>query len=985
MVVGVLAAVGVGPVLPRSARALDPDKSLSECTVEVLGIRDGLTGSSIRSLAQTADGYLWIAAEGGLRRYDGAAVARLDSPDALVGVVPGPGGLPLAVSRIGEPACVQAGAFVPCGSRPPGGEPVRAMDRLPRDGDLWLAGDGGSLLRLRGRQLQQVVPPSDHFGTIYAIFADARGRLWVGSNRGLFVGPADATRGQQFQLHADFEGPLPGPVRAIFEGRGGVVWVLSDERLHRVTAGGTETFLQPEGLALGWRSQGIEDRDGNVWFGTRSGLIRFRNGSFDLFTRRDGLPDDDVSAVLEDREGSLWVGTRSGALAQFTDRTVVLRAGPPGLRDLPIESLCEDHQGALWFGTWTGLSRWMDGREQRYDRAAGLPSDQVNSVLPGDGDEVWVGTRGGLARWRGGKIETPVPLREPVMSLGRGRSGILYIGTETSLWTWRQGHLQRVPTAPGVSPGQIRGIQEDDQGIVWATTHAGLHRIEGGQLVQAPALPGDAGRADRALYRDDDGTLWFGAGGTLVRRRAGRWQLFSTADGMPGDPIYQALADGQGYLWLTTSRALLRIEARRLEEIAAGRPGRVAAVSFDTSEDRRELAARRSRTPGAWRARDGRIWFATLRGAASLDPRRVPVNRLPPPVLIEKAVVDGRPVWSQARPPGASTFPPGPGNLEFHFAGVTLVEPQKAVHSYRLLGFDRDWIEAGARRVAYYTNIPAGRYRFEVRASNADGVWNEAGAALELRLLPHVYRTTGFYMLMAVIVGAAALAAYRLRLGRLRGQFLAVIAERNRMARELHDSLLQGMAAAALEIGNVRDRIGPGPAASRLEAVENALSASLAETRRLVWNLRDGAGPSEDLGQALWRLAARLSEGRPISCTVDTQGRAWPLPQAAQTGLFRIAQEALTNAIKHARPGRVDLQLSYEPETVVLSVIDDGCGFDETRAADGRTGHFGLLGMRERARALGAQLVVTSRPGRGTAVILRLRTNAKGGIDAGDG
>jgi signal transduction histidine kinase len=234
-------------------------------------------------------------------------------------------------------------------------------------------------------------------------------------------------------------------------------------------------------------------------------------------------------------------------------------------------------------------------------------------------------------------------------------------------------------------------------------------------------------------------------------------------------------------------------------------------------------------------------------------------------------------------------------------------------------------------------------------------------------------------------VVALGLALYRVRLGRLRGQFLAVFAERNRMARELHDSLLQGMAAAALQISNVRDQIGPGPAASRLEAVENALSASLAETRRLVWNLRDGAGPSEDLGQALWRLAARLSEGRPVTCAVDAQGRARPLPQAAQNGLFRIAQEALTNAIKHADPRRVDLQLAYEPDTVVLSVIDDGCGFEEARAADGRTGHFGLLGMRERARALGGELVITSRPGRGTAVILRLRTNGKGGIDARDG
>ena len=792
------------------------------------------------------------------------------------------------------------------------------------------------------------------------------------------MAPVSATRVQDFRLHADPDGPVTTPVRGIFPGRAGAVWVLGDDRLLRIQGARTESFPQPEGLSLGARSDGTEDRDGNVWFGTRSGLIRFRQGSFDLFTRRDGLPDDDVSAVLEDREGSLWVGTRSGALAQFTGRTVELRHGPPSLREVPIESLCQDRQGAFWFGTFLGLLRWKDGREQSFDRALGLPGDHVTAVLPGEGDEIWIGTRSGLARWRGGRIETPIPFREPVMSLARAPAGAVFIGTETGLWRLRDGRLEPVPAAQPGGPGQIRGMQEDDQGTVWVTSQSGLHKIEGGRLVRAQAELGEMGLAERGLYRDDDGTLWFGAGSTLVRRRNGRWSFFSSADGLSGDAIYQPLADQQGYLWLATSRALLRVSKAQLAEIAAGKRLRLTVVSFDTSEDRRELAARRSRSPGVWRARDGRLWFATLRGPASIDPTRVPVNLLAPPVLIEQAVVDGRAV----RPPGPTTYRPGPGNLEFHFGGVTLVEPQKAVHSYRLRGFDPDWIEAGARRVAYYTNIPPGRYRFEVRASNADGVWNPIGAAMELRLLPHFYRTNGFYLVVMMSVVAVALVLYRLRLSRLRGQFLAVFAERNRMARELHDSLLQGMAAAALEIGNVRDQIGPGPAAARLEVVENVLSASLVETRRLVWNLRDGAGPSEDLGQALWRLAQRLSEGRQVVCTVDAQGRARPLPQRVQGDLFRIAQEALTNAINHAGAAHIDLRLIYEPEAVALSVIDDGRGFDVERAGEDHPGHFGLLGMRERARALRGELVVTSREGRGTVVMLRLATNGKGEADA---
>ena len=512
-----------------------------------MGIRDGLTGASIRSIAQTPDGYLWIGADGGVRRYDGTRVARIEMipPDTLVGVVAQANGIPLMIPRRGELSCIQAGQLLPCPGGP-SGLPIRsvrfsAVDRKARNGALWIGSTGGGLFRVQdGRATRSHQYGDDRFGLINAIHADAHGRLWVGGSRGLFVAPAASSdKSEAFVFHEDRDGAINTPIRSVFEGRKGNLWVVTDDRLFRIRGAETESYRQPDGLDNAFRSEGIEDRDGNVWIGTQSGLLRFREGHFTLFTRRDGLPDDDVSALFEDREGGLWVGTRSGALAQFTDRTVVLRVGPPSLREQSVESVCEDETGSLWFGTWRGLTRWKDGREQTFTRADGLTDDHVFAVLPGQGDEVWVGTDGGLQRWRHGRFETPVTLNRPVRSLSRDRSNALWIGTNSDLWRLRDNKLELIAARDGVDPGQIRGVQEDDLGIVWVTSYNGLHRVDRGRLVPAQSQLGEAGLAERALYRDPDGTLWFGAGSTLVRRRGGRWHLFGAADGLPGDPVFQ--------------------------------------------------------------------------------------------------------------------------------------------------------------------------------------------------------------------------------------------------------------------------------------------------------------------------------------------------------------------------------------------------------------------------------------------------------------
>jgi signal transduction histidine kinase len=304
---------------------------------------------------------------------------------------------------------------------------------------------------------------------------------------------------------------------------------------------------------------------------------------------------------------------------------------------------------------------------------------------------------------------------------------------------------------------------------------------------------------------------------------------------------------------------------------------------------------------------------------------------------------------------------------------VTLLEPYKAVHRYQLEGFDRGWTTAGARRVAYYTNIPPGHYRFRVQGSNADGIWNLTGDTVAFELRPHLYRTRWFYAAcVLLLVGCAAL-LYHGRLARLRRDYLAAFAERSRLARELHDTLLQGMSAVAMQLGSVRRRLGPsaGPVVRDLEVIENVVTTSLAETRRLVWNLREQSGDANDLAATIGRLAERMSEGRPTQCRVTVEGEPARLSNDIQDALFRIAQEALVNAFKHADARHIDVGLRYQADSVQLSVSDDGKGFDPAEAQGPTSGHFGLLGMRERAAPIG-RLDITSKPGQGTTVTITI-------------
>jgi signal transduction histidine kinase/streptogramin lyase len=955
----------------RPAAALDPAKSLSQCTVDVWQVRDGLPGAMVRSIAQTPDGYLWINTFGGVARYDGARLTRLEGPRAaelslhdVQEMRLTEGGTLFLAPAYSDPLCMRNEALGPCLGVPTGLLPAdRVLAASVRGGEIWMASKQRLTRFEDGKRTAQLTLAELGWPRIQVLHQDRQGRLWVGTPGGLF-----ARSGERF----DAVPAVTGSVLAISETPGGRLWVATSSSVASIDG---ERFLRlgrEDGLPAARPTKVLEDRDGNVWIGTEAGLVRYRDRRFVTFGTQDGLPDAHVTAVFEDREGSLWVGTHAGGLAQFTDRTLVTQAGPPLARGQDVDTLCEDEQGALWVGTReSGALRWQDGRSEAFTTREGLPSNTVRSVLPGAPGEVWIGTNRGLARWREGRIERPVPWDSNVSSLYRDRAGTLWIGADSgAVARWREDRLEEVGAPEAGRWGQVRGIQEDDQGRLLVLAVGGLARHEGGRLVRLTPSRGPATVWGRSLSRDSEGTLWIGTiGNGLTRIEKGAFRTFSSAQGIVPDQLYQVVVDDEGFVWAGTMRGIIRVSKASLVEVEHGRRQRADLVSFERSDQRRNVAAVRVHQPGAWKARDGRLLFATEQGVVTIDPRRLRSNPVAPSVLVQEATVDGHRLRRAER----NQLPPGPGNLEFQYAAITLLEPEKAVHRYLLEGFDERWVDAGTRRVAYYTNIPAGHYRFRVQASNADGLWNEAGDAIEFHLAPHFYRTGWFYGLGGVGVLSLGRWFHRSRVRRVRAETLAAAAERTRVARELHDTLLQEMSGVAMMLNAVRTTLPAAAAgvAEKLGTIESTVTASLAETRRVVWDLRERPEKEEagaDLGAALTRLAARATSGQAVECKVSVEGAAAPLPVETGEELLRMAQEGLANALRHAGAGYINLRLCYEKGVVRLLVTDDGRGFDPDSVVAARAGHFGLVGLRERAARLGATLTLDSQPGRGTTV-----------------
>ena len=752
-----------------ASAGLDSQKPFSQFVHQSWQSAQGLPQNSVLAIAQTRDGYLWLGTEEGVARFDGARFATFEkdhtglqhNTQALLAT--SDGGLWLGTLGSGL-AHIKDGKVERFTTKD--GLSNNSVRALYEDGSgaLWIGTDGGGLVRYKDRRFQ-VFTKADGLADnqVFAIAGDKSGRLWIGTHSGLSTFSAGrlTTVAQGTEFAGDY-------VRSLFVDKHGTVWAGTNNGLSRFDAQGLKRFTTKDGLSSNTIFALYEDGAGTLWIGTANGLNRFAHGHFDAFREKNGLVGKEVWAILQDREGNLWVGTAGGGLNCLKTGSFTTYSKQDGLSSDLILPVFQDSAGAIWLGSDQGLMRWKDGRLSTYTVSQGLPDNLVFSIAEDRTGGIWIGTRGGLALLKGGKLRSMRSLgdvaRDYVMCAYTDHNGNVWFGTRRGLGRFDGHSLVTYTTRDGMSNNYVLSIFEDSEGSLWiGTSGGGLNRFKDGRFSTYTTRQGLASDVVWSITGDPDGTLWLGtSGGGLSRFRNGHFTNYSTSSGLDEDSILSVVDDKLGHLWMSSGKGIFRVSRQQLEDFADGKIAAITPTVYGTDDGLRSRECDGGFQPAAWRSSDGRLRFPTTKGIAVVDPARiVPSNAAKP--VIERVLVDNKDV--DLRKPIVA--PPGKGQLEFQFTSPTFRSPERLEFRYMLEGFDKDWIQAGGRRIAYYTNIPHGEYRFRVQAG-MDGVWTADGPEVALTLKPHYYETTAFFLLILLGGITSCAGVYRMRVRHLK-------------------------------------------------------------------------------------------------------------------------------------------------------------------------------------------------------------------------
>jgi ligand-binding sensor domain-containing protein/signal transduction histidine kinase len=943
-----------------SAWALDPGRALTQYVHRIWQPQEGLPENSIYSIWQTRDGYLWLGTQSGAARFDGVsftpATKLFPELPANVWIREGfedtQGAVWMATNDSGIYR-LQNGA-VRHFSTKEGLSSETVLCVVPAaNGDILVCTDSG-LGRIRSGQIRMY---EGRIGLVQDACEAADGRIWISRN----VGPPMFWDGTAFVEYVLRSVPLRSGSRSILCSQDGV-WIGTTNGLVHVRGDSQRLYTVKDGLLDNDVLSLMQGRDGAVYIGTRNGFSRYRKGEFDHFHASDGLSQSTVYSLFEDREGSLWVGTKLG-LNQFLDGRAIFYTTSEGLPSNNTGPVLEDREGRLWIGTLdAGLARFEGRGFRTLTSKDGLASNSVRALLEDYDGSLWVGTSRGLNRIANGAI-TAVSA-DDVRTLYRDRSGKLWIGTAAGVSKLEDGRVVAVGGAPRVP---VQGIVEDDQRRMMLASEQGVYRLEDGEFKEVKQRVGLMWPA-ASIYRDRDGLVWVGTYRTGIRLidKSGKITSFFARDGLYDSGVYGFLLDDQDRLWMSCSKGVFWVRKADLLRFAAGEVKTIESTPYSRRDSSRVVEGTPGVQPAAVKTRQGQIWLSTTRGVIVLDENHLQLNTPPPPVVIEDPVVNGRSV----RPDLISQLPPGNNNLRFNYAGLSFVAPTRMRFKYMLEGYDSQWTDAGTRREAFYTNLPPGRFRFRVQTCNAEGVCNEKSPPVEFSLAPHLYQRLWFPPLVLALIVGTAWAAYRLRIRRLRERYDLIVSERSRIARELHDTLIQGFSGVTMALQAVTARVRSSEERAELQEIVDDAARCLRETRRSVAGLRGVQGMQSGLPGALAEAAREITDTKDVRLKLKLDQASRALPPEVEYNLLRIATEAVNNSVKHSGAGNIEVTLQFAKAAVLLTVADDGSGLERT-AANG-AGHYGLIGMKERAAQIGAQFDLQSSPGRGTKVSLVL-------------
>jgi signal transduction histidine kinase/ligand-binding sensor domain-containing protein len=950
--------------------ALNPDYRISQYAHSSWSSDAGL--QAVRRIKQTPDGYLWLATRGGLVRFDGVRFSTFTA-----------------------------------GSEE-GLESSTAQDLLiDPDGSMWIATLGGGVAHYQAGKFRTYTVrdglPSDDIGCLYR---DSRGILWVGT-RGAGIAR---------MVHGRFE-KLPlaipaSPITAFLDGTDHSLWIATfGYGVFRLQNGTLRSFTVKDGLpdnridtlyrdhagriwTAGWKGisfwNGIrfaahpavnaavsyaisctEDRDGNLWIGSSSGLFRAHAEEVSRIDRSTGLSGDFTSDIFEDREGNLWVGTRGG-LDRFRDTQVRIFTQEDGsIRDPgPIVG-----NGR---GVWTASNRQIGNIAADTIGAwpISLPPGSTTFTLSAEPEGgLLIGFDKGITQWKGARASIVSELSGlDVRSLLRARDGSIWIGTANrGLLRWRPSAGSRTISETGVTDKFITTLAEDRTGALWAGSDqgGGLYRLLRGNIQHFGRDEGLRSPDVYTVFVDGKGELWIGSTGGLSWFQDGHIRTVNSQQGLPADQVFAIQEDSYNRLWFTGFPGIAAIDKKSLADWATGRRRKVNPILYRTDE-RLQVRTTGNVFPNAARSSNGHLWFSIGEGLCEVTPPD-PAAAHPSQfrIVIENVNIDGVPHSEPSR----IQIPRGARSIELRYTALTLSDPETLRFRYRLEGFDNEWVDADTRRLAFYNNLKPGAYNFRVAASARGEEWQES-PLLVLEQLPFFYQTWWFMLLASTAALSLAFFAYWLRVYQIAREFNVRleerVSERTRLARDLHDTLLQSFQGLILRLQVVDELLPPGKAKEQLEKTLERADQAVAEGRNTVHDMRSSAAIMNDLPPALRALGEELATEDSATFHLVVEGPPRDLHPIIRDEVYRITREALRNAFAHARAHHIETEITYGERALRLRIRDDGQGIPPEILAEGRTGHYGLPGMRERARQIGGKLEIWSGAGAGTEIELSI-------------
>lgn len=937
---------------------------------------EGLFQPTIYSVAQTRDGFLWLGTQDSLIRFDGVHFREYAEGDSVLH-----------------------------------GSLIRSLNEDTR-GDLWVGTLGSGAVRIApdGRARQYSTKDGLPSNTIFCLAPAKDGSVWACTEKGLVRIGDDGVR-----VFTEADGLFSKRVRTTCRASDGTRWVAGlDSGLSRSDRSEFRFVTFTDKLLP--RSQSVTalqcSSDGTVWAGTPDGLVHIAGSASRIFTTRDGLPDDEVSALTQGKDGTLWIGTNDGVSRLLNGEISAYRTRD-GLSHSGVLALCLDREGTLWAGTRNGLDQFTDGKVTPYTTNEGLSSNNVGPLLEDHAGQLWIGTLGQGLDFFDGRSFQNLSMRnglssDTILSLALDTSGDVWVGTANGLDRVRG---TRVVDSFGSNRGlrgrEVRSLFVDMQGILWVGTENALQHLQGKRLVQNrldvppsydSAVVALSGSHTVPLFASLDGpglfelhsgrffleplstthaidcffidhlhhTIWMGTlGSGLLRWKNNSLTHVYVKDGLYDNRIYSILQDSNSNFWLASSKGIFRVSRDEVDAFADGKRKSVTSIPFTTGQLRFECQS--GVQPAASRTKDGRLWFSTTSGLMVLDPSHLQANHVPPPVDISALLINGTrlPLYGQLQ-----IKPHETNNVEIRYAGLSFVSPEKITFRYRLFGYDKAWVDAGTRREAFYTNLPPGNFEFRVQARNADGVWSTEPALLRFVVEPKLYQRWWFFPVLLLLLALAIAAGWRIRIRQLRTRFNHVLAERNRIARELHDTLLQGLAGVTMQLQALWTRLPPSAEKRALGEIISDAGQCSAEARRSLWDLRNNTAGGLKFADKLVNLARQAVSEKNMSLSLRVEPVTLVDHPDTEYQLLRIAGEAIANTLKHSGARQLALELHLTGEVLVLAIEDDGVGF--SIPAKPAEQHFGLQGMRERAAEIGAEISVESSPENGSRIEVSL-------------